>query len=83
MIIPVGRREAGGGGHPPPAALPGTAGTRPGFPGATLGLGKVHSFGKQRFPLNTLSVSTKCQKYKWEVKSHFYKNICFELNEAH
>lgn len=22
---------------------------------------------------------TKHQKHKWEVKSHFYKNICFEL----
>lgn len=64
-------------------AAPGAGGTRTGFPGATLGLGKGRSFGKQCFPLNTLSVFNKCQKYKWEVKSHFYKNICFEPNEAY
>lgn len=64
-------------------AAPGAGGTRTGFPGATLGLGKVYGFGKQRFPLNMLSVFNKRQKYKWEVKSHFYKNICFELNKAY
>lgn len=55
-------------------------GTRTDFPGVTTGeksadLGNTGSLKM----FTAFTAFTKRQKHKWEVKSHFYKNICFEL----